>query len=130
MQSCVSAKTLKQQSLGLDPELDPAKQLSGGSAPVLLLGVVQEPGLVIELPLGQEPEEGARLLDVGGALAHQASDQGGVGLVLVRGNLFGVSVHLLEDVTVVLVHHLLVVHRGLYLGRVTRVTLLQDLFSR
>lgn len=54
MKSGVAAKSLEQESLRLDAELDSPEKLGRCTALVALFGVVQEPGLVVQLLLSQE----------------------------------------------------------------------------
>ena len=58
MQSGVAAESLEEQCFGLDAELDPAEQASRSSSLVALLGIVKEPGLVVQLLFSQEAERG------------------------------------------------------------------------
>ena len=58
VQSGVAAESLEEQCFGLDAELDPAEQASRSSSLVALLGIIKEPGLVVQLLFCQEAERG------------------------------------------------------------------------
>jgi hypothetical protein len=55
MESSKTAKSFEEKSFCFDSEFDTAKKSGGGASLVALLGVVEEPGLVVQLLLSQIP---------------------------------------------------------------------------
>jgi hypothetical protein len=53
MESSKTAKSFEEQSFCFDSEFDSPKKPGGGASLVALLGIVEEPGLVVQLLLSQ-----------------------------------------------------------------------------
>ncbi len=53
MESSKTTKSFEEQSFCFDSEFDSAKKAGGGTSLVALLGIVEEPGLVVQLLLSQ-----------------------------------------------------------------------------